>query len=76
MSGKRPYQSTLWIVTHSAEEVVYADGEGGPVIARVYIKDGEWYLATSLLSHWQPVPAPSKYEAFLLLLNLKKQHEH
>lgn len=74
MYGKPPYQSPLWIKHHDADEVVYADGPEGSIIARVYRKDGEWYLATHLVSHWQPIPAKSKYEAFLLLLNIQKQN--
>jgi hypothetical protein len=70
------YQSPLWIVSSTEDEIVYAEKpEGGP-IARVYKKDGDWYLTTAYLQHWQPVPTFSKYEGFLLLLNLKKQHEH
>ena len=69
------YQSPLWIVSSTEDEIVYAEKhEGGP-IARVYKKDGDWYLTTAYLQHWQPVPTFSKYEGFLLLLNLKKQHE-
>ncbi len=73
---KVDYQSPLWIVSHNDTEIIYAEtSEGGP-IARVYKKDDEWYLTTAYLNHWQPVPTFSKYEGFLLLLNLKKQHEH
>ena len=71
-----PYQSPLWIVSASETEVVYADSYLGTPVARVYKKDGEWWLATAYLQHWQPVPTFSKYEGFLLLLNLKKQNEH
>ena len=72
-----PYNSSLWIVSSNEDEIIYADKpEGGP-IARVYKKDGDWFLTTAYLQHWQPVPAFSKYEGFLLLLNLRKQqHEH
>ena len=69
------YQSPLWIVSHNDTEIIYAETpESGP-IARVYKKDDEWYLTTAYLGHWQPIPAFSKYEGFLLLLNIKKQHE-
>jgi len=69
------YQSPLWIVSHNNTEIIYAETpESGP-IARVYKKDDEWYLTTAYLGHWQPVPVFSKYEGFLLLLNLKKQNE-
>lgn len=64
------YQSPLWIVSHSKTEIVYAANYKGEPIARVYKKGDEWYLATSLLSHWQPLPVLSKYEGFLLLLNI------
>ncbi len=75
MSDRKPYQSPLWIQSHSADEIVYSDRQDGTPIARVYKKDYEWYLATGYYNHWQPLPALSKYEAFLLLLNLKKQDE-
>jgi hypothetical protein len=71
-----PYQSPLWIVSATDTEVVYADTYQGTPVARVYRKGGEWWLATAYLQHWQPVPTLTKYEGFLLLLNLKKQHEH
>jgi hypothetical protein len=69
------YQSPLWVVSSSETELVYAEVPNGIPVARVYLKDDEWYLSTSYLKHWQPVPTFSKYEGFLLLLNLKKQHE-
>lgn len=69
------YQSPLWIVSQSDTEIVYAAGYKGQPIARVYQKGGEWFLATAYLGHWQPIPTFSKYEGFLLLLNIKKQHE-
>jgi len=69
------YQSPLWIVSQSDTEIVYAAGYKGQPIARVYKKGGEWFLATAYLSHWQPIPTFSKYEGFLLLLNIKKQNE-
>ena len=72
---KVEYQSPLWIVSQSDTEIVYAASYQGQPIARVYKKDGEWFLATAYLSHWQPVPTFSKYEGFLLLLNIKKQNE-
>jgi hypothetical protein len=68
------YQSPLWIVSSNDDEVIYAEKPGGGPIARVYRKGGEWYLTTAYLQHWQPVPAFSKYEGFLLLLNLRKQN--
>jgi hypothetical protein len=69
------FQSPLWIVSHNDTEIVYSEKpESGP-IARVYKKDDEWYLTTAYLNHWQPIPTFSKYGGFLLLLNLKKQHE-
>jgi hypothetical protein len=67
------YQSPLWIVSSNDDEVIYAEKPGGGPIARVYKKDGTWYLTTAYLQHWQPVPTFSKYEGFLLLLNLHKQ---
>jgi hypothetical protein len=70
------YQSPLWIISSCNTEVVYSEKPDGQPIARVYKKGGEWYLSSGYLGHWQPVPALTKYEAFLLLLNLKKQHEH
>ena len=75
--AKMEYQSPLWIVSSTEDEIVYAEKpEGGP-IARVYKKGDDWYLTTAYLQHWQPVPTFSKYEGFLLLLNLRKQqHEH
>ena len=73
---KVDYQSPLWIVSSTEDEIVYAEKPEGAPIARVYKKDGDWYLTTAYLQHWQPVPTFSKYEGFLLLLNLKKQHEH
>ncbi len=68
------YQSPLWIISHDDSEVVYSDKPDGQPIARVYKKDSDWYLATAYLQHWQPVPTFSKYEGFLLLLNLHKQN--
>lgn len=74
---KVDYQSPLWIVSHNDTEIIYAEKQDGGPIARVYKKDDEWYLTTAYLNHWQPVPTFSKYEGFLLLLNLRKQnHEH
>lgn len=73
--GEVSYQSPLWIVSSSETEVVYAKEPNGTPVAKVYRKDDEWYLSTSYLKHWQPVPTFSKYEGFLLLLNLKKQNE-
>ena len=70
------FQSPLWIVSSSETEVIYAANYEGAPIARVYKKGDEWYLTTAYLNHWQPVPTFSKYEGFLLLLNLKKQNEH
>lgn len=70
------YQSPLWIVSATNDEVVYAADYQGTPIARVYRKSGEWWLATAYIGHWQPIPTLSKYEGFLLLLNLKKQNEH
>lgn len=73
--AKVNYQSPLWIVSSSDTEVIYAKEPNGVPVAKVYLKGDEWYLSTSYLQHWQPVPTFSKYEGFLLLLNLKKQHE-
>jgi hypothetical protein len=71
------YQSPLWIISTNETETVYAESKDSAPIARVYKKDGEWYLATGYLAHWQPVPTLTKYEGFLLLLQLhKKHHEH
>ncbi len=69
------YQSPLWIISSSETEVVYSEEPNGVPVAKVYRKGDEWYLSTAYLQHWQPVPTFSKYEGFLLLLNLKKQHE-
>jgi hypothetical protein len=69
------YQSPLWIVSHNDTEIIYAETVDGGPVARVYKKNDEWYLTTAYLKHWQPIPTFSKYEGFLLLLNLKKQHE-
>lgn len=66
------YQSPLWITSHSETEIVYAEEVGGSPIARVYKKDDNWYLSTAYLQHWQPVATLSKYEGFLLLLNIYK----
>jgi hypothetical protein len=68
------YQSPLWIVSSSDSEVVYADRYQGTPIARVYKKDTEWYLSTAYLSHWQPLATMSKYEGFLLLLNIVRNY--
>jgi hypothetical protein len=68
------YQSPLWIVSSSETEIVYSNAYNGTPIARVYKKGGEWWLSTAYLCHWQPVPTFSKYEGFLLLLNIKKQN--
>ena len=68
------YQSPLWITSSTETEIVYAESKDSTPIARVYKKDGEWYLATGYLSHWQPVPTLTKYEGFLLLLKLRKQN--
>lgn len=70
------YHSPLWIVSATSDEVVYAADYQGTPIARVYRKGDEWWLATAYIGHWQPIPTLSKYEGFLLLLNLKKQNEH
>jgi hypothetical protein len=67
------YQSSLWIVSSSEGEIIYAEKPEGAPIARVYKKDGDWYLTTAYLQHWQPVPTFSKYEGFLLLLNIHKR---
>lgn len=69
------YQSPLWIVSQSETEIVYSETSSGSPIAKIYKKGGEWFLATSYLAYWQPVPTFTKYEGFLLLLNLKKQRE-
>lgn len=69
---KVEYQSPLWVISHNDAEVVYAEGPDQPTIARVYKKDDEWYLSTAYLGHWQPIAAMSKYEGFLLLLNIYK----
>lgn len=70
------YQSPLWIVSHNETEIIYAEKQDGGPIARVYKKDDEWYLTTAYLNHWQPVPTFSKYEGFLLLLNIYKNTSH
>lgn len=71
------YQSPLWIISHNENEILYAESRDSGLIARVYRKGDEWYLTTAYLNHWQPVPTFSKYEGFLLLLNLYKHHnEH
>jgi hypothetical protein len=67
------YQSPLWIVSSKEDEIIYAEEPEGAPIARVYKKGDDWYLTTAYLQHWQPVPTFSKYEGFLLLLNLYKQ---
>ena len=69
------YQSPLWIVSSTETEVVYAESPQGAPVGRVYLKGDDWYLATSYLNHWQPVPTFSKYEGFLFLLTLKKRQE-
>jgi len=66
------YQSPLWIVSSCETEVVYAESYQGTTIARVYQKDGEWYLSTAYLNHWQPVPVFSKYGGFLFLMRLRE----
>jgi hypothetical protein len=66
------YQSSLWIVSACETEVVYSDSYQGAPIARVYKKDGEWYLSTAYLNHWQPVPSFSKYGGFLFLMRLRE----
>lgn len=66
------YQSSLWVLSSTETEVVYAEKPDGVPIARVYKKDGEWYLATMYLQHWQPFHTLSKYEGFLFLLQLRK----
>jgi hypothetical protein len=68
------YQSPLWIVSSNDDEVIYAEKPGGGPIARVYKKDGAWYLTTAYLQHWQPVPTISKYDGFLFLLQLHKRY--
>ena len=67
------HQSPLWIISSSDTEVVYADRYQGPAVARVYKKGDEWYLSTGYLGHWQPIETFSKYEGFLLLLNICKR---
>jgi hypothetical protein len=71
--AKMEYQSPLWIVSSSEDEIIYAEKPEGAPIARVYKKDGDWYLTTAYPQHWQPIPTLSKYEGFLLLLQLHKQ---
>jgi hypothetical protein len=66
------YQSPLWITSSTETEVVYSESKDSAPVARVYRKDGEWYLATGYLSHWQPDPTLTKYDGFLLLLRLYK----
>jgi hypothetical protein len=68
------YQSPLWITSSTETEIVYSTGPNEVPIGKVYRKDDEWYLATAYLGHWQPVPTFTKYEGFLLLLNLYKQN--
>ena len=68
------YQSPLWIVSYNETEIVYAERNEGTPVARVYKKEDEWYLATAYLNHWQPVPTFSRYEGFLLLLNIHKNY--
>ena len=72
--AKVEYQSPLWIVSSKEDEIIYAKEPEGAPIARVYKKGDDWYLTTAYLQHWQPVPTFSKYEGFLLLLNLRKQN--
>ena len=67
------YQSPLWIVSSSETEVIYAECYQGPAVARVYRKGEDWYLACAYLNHWQPIETFSKYEGFLLLLNISKR---
>jgi hypothetical protein len=67
------YQSPLWIISSCDTEVVYADHYQGPAVARVYRKGDEWYLSCVYLEHWQPIETFSKYEGFLLLLNIFKR---
>jgi hypothetical protein len=71
------YQSPLWVVSSSETEIFYSDVPHGTPIARVYKKPGErgWWLSTVYLCYWQPLTAVSKYEAFLILLTIKKQNE-
>lgn len=69
-----PYQSPLWIVSESKTEITYAAEYQGTPIAKIYLKDNEWYLATAYLRHWQPFQVFSKYEGYLLLLNLHKNN--
>jgi hypothetical protein len=66
------YQSSLWVLSTTETEVVYAERPDGVPIARVYKKDGEWYLSTQYLQHWQPVNTLTKYDGFLFLLKLRK----
>jgi hypothetical protein len=69
------YQSPLWIISSCKTEVVYSEKPDGQPIARVYKKDGEWYLSSGYLGHWQPVPTLTKYDGFLLLLRLYKSQK-
>ena len=73
----REYQSPLWVVSSSETEIFYSDVPHGTPIARVFKKHGErgWWLSTVYLCYWQPLTAVSKYEAFLILLAIKKQNE-
>jgi hypothetical protein len=69
------YQSPLWIVSSSETEVIYAEEYQGAPVARVYKKGEDWYLSTAYLGHWQPIDTLSKYEGFLLLLNIHKRQK-
>ena len=66
------YQSSLWVLSSTETEVVYAERPEGQPIARLYKKEGEWYLSTLYLQNRQPFHTLSKYESFLFLLQLRK----
>lgn len=72
----KAYQSSLRVSEQYPSAVSYVDAKSGEEVGMVYrdyYHGGRWYL-TSLYLGWNPVVVFSKYEGFLLLLNLRKQN--
>ena len=68
------YVSPLMVRDNLPSLVTYINPDNGEFVGKVYRVKDTWYLATLYLDHWQPVEVFAKYEGFLLLYNLHKQH--
>ena len=68
------YVSPLMVRDNLPSLVTYINPDNGDFVGKVYRVADKWYLASGYLDHWQPVEVFAKYEGFLLLYNLHKQH--